>query len=227
MGDLTLAQQVAVMAIPLLFAITTHEVAHGWVASRLGDKTALMLGRITFNPVKHIDPVGTLLVPALLILMKTGIIFGWAKPVPVNHRNLNNPKRDMAIVAAAGPLTNLIMAFMWAAILKFVLYMVTFEVSAVEWVAYMSYYGVLINLWLMIINFLPIPPLDGSRLIEAMLPGRLALQYSRIEPFGIFIFLGLIYFGLLRFLMPILAGFVDVIFSLFHISPSVLRLLGT
>lgn len=227
MNDLTVIQLIAVMAIPLLFAITTHEVMHGVVASKLGDKTALMMGRITFNPLKHIDPIGTILVPGLLIFFQTGIIFGWAKPVPVNHRNLNNPKRDMAIVAAAGPLSNLAMALFWAAILKFVLYMVTFNVGNTEWLAYMCYYGVIINVWLMIINFIPIPPLDGSRVIEAMIPGRLAIHYSRLEPIGIFIFLGLAYLGLLRYLMPILSTIVGSIFSLFQISPAILNLLRT
>lgn len=219
MHNLTLAQQIAIMVVPLIFAITTHEVAHGWVASRLGDKTALMLGRITFNPIKHIDPIGTVLVPGLLIYLG-GIIFGWAKPVPVNFRNLNNPKRDMALVALAGPMTNFIMAVAWGGILKLGLYAVSIEINGAEWLIYMAWFGIQINLLLMVLNVLPIPPLDGSRVLESLLPGRLPYYYSQLEPYGFVILLALIYFGVLwRVILPPVNFIMFHILSTYQISP--------
>ncbi len=178
-------QFIAVAAIPLLFAITLHEVAHGWVARRLGDPTAMMLGRLTLNPIKHIDPVGTVLVP-LLLLMTTGFIFGWAKPVPVTFENLKNPHRDMALVAVAGPAANLGMALLWALVAKLAL--VIYSPDTV-WLAqplmFMAELGILFNLILMVLNLLPIPPLDGSRVVSAFLPGPLAYRYNRFEMFGL------------------------------------------
>jgi len=198
MDELSVLQRVAVWALPVLLAITVHEAAHGWVALRLGDKTAMMLGRLTLNPIKHIDPIGTLLVPGLLLVMG-GFIFGWAKPVPVTWENLRNPKRDMAFVALAGPLSNLLMALMWAAIMKLGLVLATS--GSAELVAlpliYMGGAGITINLMLMVLNLLPLPPLDGSRVVSSMLPDPLAWQYNQLERWGLVILLGLMLMGVL------------------------------
>lgn len=196
MEQFTLIQQMAIWALPVLFAVTVHEVAHGWVAHRLGDPTAMMLGRLTLNPIKHIDPVGTILVP-MILLMLGGFIFGWAKPVPVTPENLRNPKRDMAIVAAAGPLSNLIMAVLWMLLMK-----LAYSLGGdLRWVAeplwFMGIAGVSINIVLMVLNLLPLPPLDGGRVLAGILPGPQAYQLSRIEPYGMLILVTLLATGLL------------------------------
>lgn len=201
MQELSTIQSIAVWALPVLFAITVHEVAHGWVARRLGDPTAYMLGRLTLNPLRHIDPVGTIAVPLALLVMSTltggGFIFGWAKPVPVAWKNLRNPKRDMAIVAVAGPLSNLLMALLWALLLKSTQWLpVSLDAVAMP-LAYMGIAGILINLMLMVLNLLPLPPLDGGRVVAGILPGRLSWQFSRIEPYGFFILIGLLATGVL------------------------------
>jgi len=205
MEELTTVQTVAIWALPVLFAITVHEVAHGWVARRLGDPTAYMMGRLTLNPIKHIDPVGTVAVPLMLIVLgsMTGnpFVFGWAKPVPVTWENLRHPKRDMALVAAAGPGANLVMALLWALLMK--LGILLGEGAA--WVAlpllYMGFAGITINLVLMVLNLLPLPPLDGGRVVAGLLPGRLSYQFSRIEPYGLVILLGLLFMGWLGYLL--------------------------
>ena len=201
MDKLNLVQQISVAVLPLLFAITLHEVAHGWAAKQLGDKTAMLLGRLTLNPIKHIDPVGTVLVPGLLILSGfifgsgLGFIFGWAKPVPVNWDQLRNPKRDMALVAIAGPLANFIMAVFWALIAKIGIMLQSPFAS--EPMLFMGGVGISINLILMVLNLLPIPPLDGSRVVSSMLPGPLAWKYSKIEPYGFIILMALLVTGVL------------------------------
>jgi Zn-dependent protease len=199
MNELTLIQLIAVWILPVIFAITVHEVAHGWVAKKRGDKTAWMLGRLTLNPIKHIDPIGTLLVPGFLLIAKTGFIFGWAKPVPVNARNLKNPVSDMAIVAAAGPLSNILMAFGWALFGRMGLILSMDGIT--QPMMYMSYAGIQINLVLAIINLLPIPPLDGSRILSALLPRRWAWYYSQIERYGFFVLLLLLWTGVLSSLL--------------------------
>jgi len=190
MPNLSLPQFIAVAALPLLFAITVHEVAHGWMAKQFGDPTAQRLGRLTLNPLKHIDPIGTVVVPIALLLLG-GFIFGWAKPVPVTWQNLRHPKRDMAIVAAAGPGANLVMALFWAVIAR-----IGVELGALSWAGLpmikMGQFGIEINAVLMILNLLPIPPLDGGRVAVGLLPGPWAWQLSRIEPFGFFILLALL-----------------------------------
>jgi Zn-dependent protease len=214
-------QTIAIWALPVLFAITLHEVAHGWVAKLLGDTTAQMLGRLTINPFKHIDPVGTVLVPVGLLIFSAltpgpPFVFGWAKPVPVNSRNLSRPQRDMAIVAAAGPMANLIMALFWALMIK--LGFALLDSSA--WVAvplvYMGIAGVAINILLMVLNLLPVPPLDGGRVVSGFLPPRMSDAYDRIEPYGLFIILGLLATGVLGAIIgPFYGFFVDLIESLF------------
>lgn len=194
---------ISVIILPLLFAITLHEAAHGWVASKLGDKTALMMGRVTLNPIKHIDWFGTVILPlVMLVVTKFTFAFGWAKPVPVTWQNLRHPRRDMALVGIAGPAANLLMALLWAAIAKIALVWGTGATSnaAIETVRFFVYagiFGIQINIILMILNLIPIPPLDGSRIVSSILPPRLSYHYDKIEPYGIWILLGLLVLGIL------------------------------
>ena len=195
MSALSLPQLIAVAILPLIFAITVHEVAHGWMAKQFGDPTAQRLGRLTLNPLKHIDPIGTVAVPVLLLVLG-GFIFGWAKPVPVTWENLRHPKRDMAIVAAAGPAANLLMALIWAVVLR-----VGMTLGPTSWAGipmqYMGEFGIQINVVLMVLNLIPLPPLDGGRVAVGLLPGPWAWQLARIEPFGFFILLALLATGVL------------------------------
>lgn len=212
MQILSTLQQILFYAIPILFAITIHEVAHGWVASKLGDKTAKILGRLSLNPIKHIDLVGTIIVPALLFMLG-GFIFGWAKPVPVTWSNLNNPRRDAALVAVAGPITNLLMALFWASCLKIGL-MLGGNYALVE----MGKIGIQINLILFVLNLIPIPPLDGSRVISSLLPPKLSYDYNRLEPYGFFILLGLMALGVLgKILLPMVSLLGGLLLILFQI----------
>ena len=182
-------QTLLIWIIPILFAITLHEAAHGWVAGKFGDHTARMMGRVTLNPVKHIDPVGTILVPAALLIMSTGFIFGWAKPVPINFNALRSPKSGMIWVALAGPGANLIMAIGWLLVFFLAIKM------NIPILQRMADAGILINILLAVFNLLPIPPLDGSRVISALLPNPLAYRYNQLEQYGLFILIGLMYFG--------------------------------
>ena len=181
MLQVSTVQQISAWVMPVLLAITVHETAHGWVARRFGDKTAEMLGRLTLNPIKHIDPVGTILVPAVMLLLPGGFVFGWAKPVPVDWRNFKHPKQDMAWVAVAGPASNLLMALAWALAAR-----VARGLSADNWIAlpllFMGVAGIFINTILMVLNLLPLPPLDGGRVVTGLLPGPYAYQFARIEP---------------------------------------------
>lgn len=192
MEELTFAQRVAVWILPVLFAITLHEVAHGWVARLLGDNTAARLGRLTLNPLHHIDPIGTVLLPGLLLAVG-GIIFGWARPVPVDFGKLRHPKRDMALVAVAGPTANLLMAIGWALVARLA-NAVDFEYVSVP-LGLMGIAGIVINIVLMLLNLLPIPPLDGGRIAASLMPTRMAIKFSQIEPYGFFILLALIASG--------------------------------
>ncbi|KXS32193.1 MAG: peptidase M50 [Candidatus Gallionella acididurans] len=179
-----LIQTVALAAIPVLFAITLHEAAHGYVARHFGDMTAYQAGRISLNPLHHIDPFGTIILP-LLTLWMGGILFGWAKPVPVNFAMLRNPKKDMLWVAIAGPASNLVMALGWAFFYKIG---VTFPESYfAEPLLGMAMWGIKINVVLMVLNLLPLPPLDGGRVAISMLPQRQAFQLAKVEPYGMFI----------------------------------------
>ncbi len=212
--DPALIQKICIWAIPLIFAITVHEVAHGWVASKFGDQTARLAGRLTLNPMKHIDLVGTIIIPILLIIFSP-VIFGWAKPVPVDARNLRNPRLDMIFVALAGPISNLLMALLWALLAKSTQNLSPwFSVPLVK----MGLAGVGINVMLGVLNLLPIPPLDGSKVFYNILPPKIAWKYSRIEPYGFFILLIMMFTGLLSaILFPPIYFLTNFILNMFAI----------
>jgi len=209
MDDLTLVQKIVVWVIPVIFAITVHEVAHGWVAKLCGDKTAWMLGRLTLNPIKHIDPVGTILVPGLM-LATTGFVFGWAKPVPVISRNLHHPKRDMALVAIAGPLANFLMALGWVVFIRLALLINMAEYSIP--MIYVGIAGIMINIVLGLLNLLPIPPLDGSRIVSWLLPVQWDNYYQYIERYGFFILIALIMTDVLGAILGAPIGYVKAFY---------------
>ena len=212
---------VSILAIPMVFAITLHEVAHGWAAKQLGDPTADRLGRLSLNPLKHVDPIGTVAVPLGLAIMTQGQwYFGWAKPVPVAFENLRNPKRDMVLVAAAGPGANLVMATAWtlAYVVAVVLGAAAIIAGAAEddWVIRVCQAGIYFNVLLMVFNLLPIPPLDGSKVLAGLLPPRGAELIHRIEPFGLIIVLLLMLppIAILWTVMePLLRVFMDFFYS--------------
>jgi Zn-dependent protease len=214
MQELGLIETVIAWSIPILFGITVHEVAHGWVANSLGDSTARLQGRLTLNPIRHIDPVGTILVPALMVIL-TGFIFGWAKPVPVNWQRLGHPRRDMALVAAAGPLANLVMMLIWAIIAKLV-FVAGIDASLVApFILTMVKVGIIINIILMVLNLLPLLPLDGGRVMTSLLPPDLAEKYARLEPYGLIILVVLLVTGVLvRIIGPIIFGLEHLIYQL-------------
>ena len=189
-----LIQTVLIYALPVLFAITVHEAAHGYAARHFGDNTAAMMGRLTLNPLKHIDPIGTILMPVLLYFATSGaFLFGYAKPVPVNFSHLRNPRRDMIWVALAGPMSNFAQAILWALVLFTMLLSGIDERFFLE----MARAGILVNLVMWAFNLFPIPPLDGGRVLVALLPWKQAQAVSRIEPYGFFIVLGLVVAGVM------------------------------
>lgn len=213
MNELHVIQKIAISALPVLFAITAHEAAHGWAANRLGDPTAKQLGRITLNPLKHIDPIGTVLVPLVMyftteMMFGFPLLFGWAKPVPVNWSNLRNPRRDIALVSIAGPGANLIMALMWVMVAVLGYGMLGVSTWMGLPLMYMGTTGIMINTVLMVLNLLPILPLDGGRITNSLLPPKLAASYARLEPWGMFIVIGLLASGIFRDIInPVLSAF--------------------
>jgi len=225
--ELTLIQKIAVFALPVIFAITLHEAAHGYVARFFGDMTAAAAGRITANPLKHIDPVGTILVPLVILLTSKllgggAILFGWAKPVPVNFAQLRRPKQDMLWVAAAGPGMNFVMAVFWALMIQLGHALgSSFSMPLML----MGAAGVFINVILMALNLIPLPPLDGGRIAVSLLPMKQAISFSKIEPYGFFILLGLMFSGILGMLMwPLISLLVGLTALVTGLDPA--QLLG-
>jgi len=213
--ELSLIQKIAVFALPVIFAITLHEAAHGYVARYFGDMTAAAAGRITLNPLKHIDPIGTIVVPLVILVTAKlfgagAILFGWAKPVPVNFAQLRRPKQDMLWVAAAGPGINFIMAVFWALMIQLSHALGSGFASAP--LMLMGAAGVFINVILMALNLIPLPPLDGGRIAVSLLPVKQAIQFSRLEPYGLFILLGLLFTGILgTILWPLISVFIALV----------------
>jgi len=221
--EFNLAQTIAIYALPVIFAITLHEAAHGYVARHFGDKTAFVLGRISLNPMRHVDPMGTIMVPLLILVVSKffggpAVLFGWAKPVPVNFHALRHPKRDMLWVAAAGPAANLAMALGWAVLMKGAQTVPHGMYSAP--LGLMAEAGITVNIVLMVLNLLPILPLDGGRIAVSLLPHRLALGYARLEPFGFPILLLLIFLPphvLGTIMMPMVQASIDLIETVFRL----------
>lgn len=208
-------QTISIWIIPVLFAVTLHEAAHGYAAKRLGDTTAQMLGRLSLNPLRHVDPIGTVIVP-LVLLVLGGFIFGWAKPVPVNFNNLRHPRRDMALVAAAGPMANLGMVFFWALLMKLGLTFANTGNSFAVPLTLMGQAGISINLVLMILNMLPLPPLDGGRVLSGLLPPVWSERLDRIEPYGLIILVILLITHMLSMILgPIYILIGNAIYNMF------------
>jgi len=210
-----LIQTIAIYALPVLFAITVHEAAHGYVARHFGDNTAYMLGRVTLNPLKHIDPIGTIAMPLLLYFATSGaFLFGYAKPVPVNFGHLRNPKRDMIWVALAGPGANLIQALLWGILLYLLLGAAVTEPFFIK----MCQGGILVNVVMFVFNLFPLPPLDGGRILVGLLPYKQAALVSRVEPWGFFIVMALIISGVITklWLLPLMSltfAFIDIVLT--------------
>lgn len=189
MEELTTVGRFTIWILPVLFAITLHEVAHGWVAKLLGDKTAEKMGRLSLNPLKHVDPIGTVLLPGLMLIF-TNFIFGWAKPVPVDGNKLRSPRRDMGLVAVAGPAANLAMGIAWIMLAKFAIVLNSHLISRP--LLFMATAGIYINIILMLLNLIPLPPLDGGRILTSLLPSKWAYQFGKIERYGFVILILLI-----------------------------------
>ena len=220
-----IVRQLIIAAIPILIAITFHEVAHGFVANKLGDPTAKMMGRLTLNPIAHIDPIGTVLIPIMLFVLSNGsFIFGSAKPVPVNFSNLRHPRRDSAFVSAAGPATNIAIAlisiFLLILIFKFFpdsVSMTSVYQSLIFPIKTMLNYSISFNIFIAAFNLLPVPPLDGGRIVISILPAKHSYQFSRLEPYGIFIVLLLWFTGIAQYIIKPIKAFIELIIHIFLI----------
>ncbi len=209
--------KIAIFAIPVIFAITLHEAAHGYVARLFGDNTAYMLGRVTLNPIPHIDPFGTVILPLIMLLIPGGFLFGWAKPVPINFGALRNPKRDMLFVAAAGPAANLVMIIVWAILAKISILMG--DASYALPLRLMSSAGIFVNAILMVFNLLPLPPLDGGRVAVSLLPSPYANMLARIEPYGLIVIALLLFSGALGMILgPLVNGLVNGAVTVFGLQ---------
>jgi Zn-dependent protease len=210
-------QMLSVALLPILFAITLHEAAHGWVAFKLGDPTAKLLGRVTLNPLKHIDLIGTVIIP-IMMYISTGFVFGYAKPVPVNYQGLRDPKRDMVWVAAAGPGTNLLLAIGCGFLFRTLNSLPMIQGDPLMWLIYplklMMLEGVKWNVLLGVFNLIPIPPLDGGRVLVGLLPPRQSYAYSRIEPFGFMIILAFMLFDPLHIMRGVIYPLIQLIATL-------------
>ncbi len=215
-------QKLIIAAIPILVAITFHEVAHGFVANKLGDPTAKMMGRLTLNPIAHIDPIGTVVVPVMLFILSNGtFMFGTAKPVPVNFYNLKHPRRDSALVSAAGPATNIIIAFV--SILFYIFVQIifpessssTFNQKIMTPLVMMLQYSISFNIFIAAFNLFPVPPLDGGRIVTSLLPTKHAYHFSKLEPYGILIVLGLWFTGIAHYIILPIQTFIEIIIQIF------------
>ena len=211
-------QLIAIYALPVILAITLHEAAHGYVAMRFGDMTAYAAGRVSLNPIRHIDPIGTIVLP-LVTVMLSGFMFGWAKPVPVNFANLRHPKRDSLWVAAAGPGSNILQAIAWATVaLVLAKTVAPTGLAGGFWLA-VAEAGVQVNVVFAILNLFPLLPLDGGRIVTSLLPDRLAYAYSRLEPYGMIILIILIVTGALSYVLgPLVIGTINFIYSAFGLA---------
>ena len=215
--DSSIIQNIAVFSIPLIFAITLHEAAHAYAARYFGDSTAFMLGRMTLNPVKHIDPIWTIALPLLLLLLQSPFLFGAAKPVPVNFGALRAPKRDMIWVAAAGPFANLAMMLAWAVFAKSALFLDASGPS--DFLLLVAKAGIFVNALLMIFNLFPLLPLDGGRILTGLLPNKMAYAFSRLEPYGMFILIALIFTGVLgKVMWPLVEFSMKSIYAIIGLS---------
>ena len=216
MGDINeLMIKISIWTLPVLLSVTLHELGHAWAANRLGDPTARMLGRVSLNPIRHIDPIGTILVPLVLLLIG-GFVFGWAKPVPVDTRNLASPRRDMAVIALAGPAANLLMALGWGLVHVASAHLM---VNGLDWLGVplqlMARVGIILNIVLCVFNMLPLPPLDGSALVAWALPDRMAAAYLQVAPYGLFLLIALVASGFLgRIVNPPIQALLGIFSSL-------------
>ncbi|CAM3040572.1 site-2 protease family protein [Legionella worsleiensis] len=219
MQQFTLIQQICIWALPVLLAITLHEAAHAYVAFKCGDNTAKMFGRLSLNPVKHIDPLGTILLPLLAgLLTHFSFVIGYAKPVPINWNQLNHPKRDMILVSLAGPFANFFMAFLWTGCFKIALMLHPESSMPALFLLATAKAGMMINLVLAFLNLIPLPPLDGSRVVSSLLPPRQALLYEKIEPYGFLILVVLIFTHVLGYvLLPLINGALYVLSRVFSL----------
>lgn len=219
MPEFTIIQQICIWAIPVLLAITLHEAAHAFVANQCGDTTAKMLGRLSLNPIRHIDPIGTVILPLIAgFLTNFNFVIGYAKPVPISWNQLHNPRRDMILVTLAGPCSNFLMAFLWAAGIKTATLLHPESSMPALFLLFTSRAGMIINLVLAFLNLIPLPPLDGSKVVSSLLPVKQAIQYEKIEPYGFLILVILIFTGILgAILTPLLNTCIGLLAKIYHL----------